>query len=109
VIEDFYDSTASVARPATTQDELGAEVREFVPLIPSVSCRITTRGIAETDEHGKRTVRRGWIMYCAANMTNKQITELCQVTVNGDTFEVLSVSNPGLQDHHLEIDLLRVE
>ncbi len=84
---------------------MGGQKKSYSTRIAALDCRVTPRNVNETDEFGKLTVRQIWRLYCAATTANKAINESDRVTVGSREFEVTGIKNPGLQDHHLEIDL----
>jgi hypothetical protein len=68
----------------------------------------TRTAFVETDAFGKKTVRQGLVLYCEASTINKAIDESDRVTLGTRTFQVKGISNPGLLDRHLKIDLLEI-
>lgn len=112
MINDFYDSDAVVRQVTTTKTPMGSVKKDFSTRIASLPCRISTdrvaKQITETDEFGKMTIRGLWRLYCEASTTNKAIEESDRILLDSRTFEITGIANPGMQDHHLEIDLLEV-
>lgn len=108
-IGDFFNSTAVVNSLSTTQTGMGGMRKNYdTERIAALLCRISKKNIAETDERGKRTIREGYRLYCDASSTNRAITESDRITVDGKTWEVVGIYNPGVLNKHLEIDIVEV-
>jgi len=108
LINDFYNSAATVKQETQTKTPMGGVSRSYSTRIASLSCRITDKDIREIDEFGKWTTRRGLRLYCDASSTNKAITASDRVTLGTRTFQVKAIGNPGLLDRHLQVDLLEL-
>lgn len=108
MISDFFDTTVTVRQISTSTNPMGGVVKTFSTRITSLKCRIGVKNISETDEYGKMTVRSGWRMYCEASSTNRAITESDRISYGSETYEVVGVANPAMQNHHLEVDLVKV-
>ena len=107
-IEDFYDTTATVQQMNTNTNTMGGVTKTYTTRISALLCRISVGTIRETDQYGKMIVRTTPMLYCDASSTNKNIAESDRVIVGSNTYEVLTIGNPGLQDHHLEITIEEV-
>jgi len=108
MINDFYDSTAVINKTVTSQTAMGGMKKNYEQRIGSLLCRMSAKSVIEGDELGKMTLREVNRLYCEASTTNKAIIESDRVVIGGRTYEVTGIANPGLQDHHLEIDLSEI-
>jgi len=108
MISDFYDSSALVESVSYESTSMGGEKRTYSTRIASLPCRVSPNRATESDEYGKLTTRTIWRLYCEASTTNKTIDESDRITIDSREFEILGIVNPGLQDHHLEIDMEEV-
>lgn len=105
MITDFFNSTGLVEKITTTQTGGGGVRRIHTMRIASVPCRLSTKTAKEVDEQGRIMVKERHRLYCEATTTNKTIIESDRVTVSDRQFEVVGIANPGMLDHHLQIDL----
>ena len=108
MIEDFYNSTATVKQETQAKNQMGGVTRSYTTRIASLLCRITDKNISEVDSLGKWTTVRGSMLYCDASTTNKAIEPSDRISLGTRTFQVKTVKNPGLLDRHLEITMLEI-
>ncbi len=108
-IEDFYTSTALVEQLIGTSNPMGGQVKNYSARITSMPCRVSRGKPIEVVEFGKETMRITWKLYCEANSANIAIVETDRITVSGKVFDVTGIYNPGLLNHHLELNVLEVK
>jgi hypothetical protein len=108
LISDFYNSTATVEKETQTTNQMGGIARSYSTRISSLLCRITDKDIRELDEFGKWTTRRGLRLYCDATTANLAIIPSDRIVLGSRTFQVKAIGNPGILNHHLELDLLEI-
>ncbi len=108
-IESFYTSTAVVQQRDRTPTGMGGIKSTYSTRIASLPCRVSLLGAqlrsSETDEYGKMTTTDLRRLYCEASSATKAIDASDRIVVDSKTYEIKGISNPGLQDHHLEIEL----
>ena len=112
MITDFFNSTAVVKKETNSTTGIGGVKRSFTTRIASLPCRVSIKhsqeDVIETNEFGKRTVRRIWRLFCEGTETNRAIEETDRITVGSLEYEITGIYNPGLLNRHLQIDLLEV-
>jgi len=108
MIEDFYDSSALVEKVTNSKTNMGGRKQAWSSRIAALLCRVTYKRVTEADDRGKMSIRNVLRLYCAATSTNKAILESDRITINSIVYQITGIANPGMQDHHLEINLSEV-
>ena len=105
--------SAIVQQKTVTKNPMGGPVIAWSNRIAAMPCRIGRpggqRGLSESDEFGKMTIRNIWRVYCEATSTNQAIIVSDRIVVESKTLEVTGIYNACFEGHHLEIDCLEVD
>ena len=105
----FMTQTATVQKLTTSQNAMGGISRSYTTRINSLPCRLSKRLLKEADQYGKVSYVQSYTMYCEATGDALQIERSDKVVVDGKTYEVTDIYNPGGLNKHLEIGLELVE
>ena len=109
ISSEMLDKTALVQQVTVTQTAMGGASRSYATRIASLDCGLSRRTIGEVDAYGKRTYREGYRLYCNASTAALAIETTDRIVVDGNTYEVTGIYNPGGTHGHVELDMERID
>ena len=105
MITDLYNVTVDVLRMTNTSDDMGGWTEVEVILHNDLKCRINWVRGSEKVMFDRDTWFRDAKMYCGV----VDILTKDRVLYNGNTYEVVNVSNVDNMDRYMVVDLRLVE
>lgn len=103
-IEDYFVHTATVYSVDQTQNSTGEWI-DSETLVDEIECAISPQSSVKEYSNGKETFNYTDVLY--TNAPNSNIQAGYTVIYESLKYEIISVINPLLMDHHLKVLMVR--
>ena len=104
-------SVVTIQSKTNTSDSMGGFTETWTNLITISGVLTSPRGNEyrwEGFRVGKEAVRSTHIFYCDVP-TGVTINELCRLVYGTRIFDIVFVRNPGMMNHHYELELVEIK
>jgi len=105
-IDNLYNITVNVQRPAMSQDDYGAAVKTYADLFTNIKARLQKKSGREIVFSDRDTIWSDYVLYCSPTVA---IANQDRIEYDSRYFLVRGTDNANQMDHHKRVDLLEIK
>jgi len=106
MLTNLLNKTCTIQRLVSSQNSIGAEVKNYEDKLTDVPCCLSALSLQESVIYSRTTQKSIFRFFLDYNADTSTINNSDRLIYDGNTYEILSVYNPGARDNHLQIDCL---